>query len=101
MKNTQRLALVATLAVSAMSAQAAGFNFAENGSYPPEVQVQSTLTRAQVIADLQAARANGTMPLVGDHYQTAQSAKGTSANRDQVRQQAASALQSGKLDFGA
>ena len=52
MKNTRRFAVLAALSISAIAAQAAGFDYADNSSYPPEVKTQSTLTRAQVTADL-------------------------------------------------
>ena len=45
MKYANRLAIVATLAMSAAAAQAASFDFT-GGHYPPEVASQSTLTRA-------------------------------------------------------
>ncbi|WP_280187866.1 DUF4148 domain-containing protein [Delftia sp. PS-11] len=101
MKNTRRFAIIAALTVSAAAAQAAGFDFAENSSYPPEVQTQSTLTRAQVIADLKAAQANGTLLSVGEGYQPAQNTAASTLSREQVRQEAAAAERAGKLDFGA
>lgn len=101
MKNTRRFALLAALAVSAAAAQAGSFDFGDNSSYPPEVQTHSTLTRAQVIADLKAAQANGTMPSVGEGYQPIQNAAASDLNRDQVRKEAAAANRSGQLSFGA
>lgn len=101
MKNTRRFALLAALAVSAAAAQAGSFDFGDNSSYPPEVQTHSTLTRAQVIADLKAAQANGTMPSVGEGYQPIQNTAASDLSRDQVRKEAAAANRSGQLSFGA
>ena len=42
-----RLALISAMSLSALAAQAAGFDFT-NGHFPPEAQTQSTLTRAEV-----------------------------------------------------
>ncbi len=100
MKNTRRLAVLATLAASAFAAQAGGFDFAGSNNYPPEAQSQGALTRAQVIADLQAAQANGTMPSVGEGYQPLQSTAQSTVSRDQVRQEAAAAERAGLLSYG-
>lgn len=101
MKNTRRFAVLAALTVSAFAAQAAGFDYADNSSYPPEVKTQGTLTRAQVIADLKAAQANGTMPSVAEGYLPIQNTAATSVNRDDVRREAAAAERAGQLNFGA
>ncbi|CAB5688714.1 Uncharacterised protein [Delftia tsuruhatensis] len=101
MKNTRRFAILAALAVSAVAAQAAGFDYADNSSYPPEVKTQSTLTRAQVIADLKAAQANGTMPSVAEGYLPIENTAASSVSRDEVRREAAAAERAGQLDFGA
>ncbi|MDR3015351.1 MAG: DUF4148 domain-containing protein [Delftia acidovorans] len=101
MKNTRRFAVLAALSVSAIAAQAAGFDYADNSSYPPEVKTQSTLTRAQVMADLKAAQANGTMPSVAEGYLPIQNTAATSVNRDEVRREAAAAERAGQLNFGA
>lgn len=100
MKNTRRFAVLATLAVSAVAAQAAGFDFAGSNNYPPEVKTQGTLTRAQVIADLQAAQANGTMPSVGESYLPVQATAASSVSREQVRQETAAAERAGQLTYG-
>ena len=60
MKNTNRFALVATLALSAIAAQA-GQDFTSD-HYPPEQASRSTLTRAQVVSDYKAAQASGSLP---------------------------------------
>lgn len=101
MKNTRRFAVLAALAVSAVAAQAGGFDFGDNSNYPPEIQTQSTLTRAQVIADLKAAQANGTMPSVGEGYQPIQNTAASDLSRDQVRKEAAAANRAGQLNYGA
>jgi D-serine deaminase-like pyridoxal phosphate-dependent protein len=101
MKNTRRFAVLAALAASAVAAQAAGFDFADNSSYPPEVRTQSTLTRAQVVNELKAAQANGSMPSVAEGYMPIRNTAASSVSRDQVRQEAAAAERAGQLDFGA
>lgn len=101
MKNTRRFALLAALAVSAAAAQAGSFDFGDNSSYPPEVQTHSTLTRAQVIADLKAAQANGTMPSVAEGYLPIQNTATAGVSREEVRREAAAAERSGQLNFGA
>lgn len=58
MKYANRFAIVAALAMSAAAARAASFDFTGD-HYPPEVAGQSTLTRAQVNAQVQDAMAKG------------------------------------------
>jgi hypothetical protein len=58
---------IATLSLSAISAMVATTAFADGGighagTYQTAVSTQSTVTRAQVRADLAASYANGTLP---------------------------------------
>jgi hypothetical protein len=101
MKNASRFAIVAAIAMSAVAAQAAGFDFTD-GHYPPEEQSHSTLTRAQVLADLEAAKASGEFQAIQDGYHHAM-AVGTpsTVSREQVRQETIAANRAGLLDnFG-
>jgi hypothetical protein len=100
MKNTIRFAAVAALAVSAVAAQAAGFDFTGD-HYPVQEQSQSQLTRAEVSNQVKQAVANHTMPLQGDQYVVPTAQKGSSLSREQVRQEAAAAEAAGLLNFGA
>ena len=100
MKNTRRFAVLATLAVSAIAAQAGSLDFTDN-HYPPEARTQGSLTRAQVIADLKSAQADGSMPSVGEGYQPVQSTAASGLTREQVRREAAAAERAGLMNFGA
>ena len=62
-----RLALISAMSLSALAAQAAGFDFT-NGHFPPEAQTQSTLTRAEVKAEVMDAIAKGQMLSQGQSY---------------------------------
>ena len=98
MKYANRLAIVATLAMSAAAAQAAGFDFTGN-HYPPEVAGQSTLTRAQVKAQVQDAMARGQLQPVGDAYlPLSQQQQSSNLSREQVRQETIAAGKAGLLD---
>lgn len=99
MKYANRLAIVATLAMSAAAAQAAGFDFTGD-HYPPEVASQSTLTRAQVKAQVQDAMARGQLQSVGDAYLplSQQQQQSSNLSREQVRQETIAAGKAGLLD---
>lgn len=98
MKYANRLAIVATLSMSAAAAQAAGFDFTGN-HYPPEVASQSTLTRAQVKAQVQDAMAKGQLQPVGDAYlPLSLQQQSSNLSREQVRQETIAAGQAGLLD---
>ena len=62
-----RLALISAMSLSALAAQAAGFDFT-NGHFPPEAQTQSTLTRAEVKAEVLDSIAKGQMLSQGQSY---------------------------------
>jgi hypothetical protein len=100
MKNTIRFAAVAALAVSAIAAQAAGLDFAD-GQYPAAVPSASTLTRAQVSAEVRQAMAQNTMPVYQEASEVGTALAGSSLSREQVRQEAAAAEAAGLLNFGA
>jgi hypothetical protein len=99
MRYTNRLAIVATLALSAAAAQAAGFDFT-SGNYPPQPASQSTLTRAEVKAQLKDAMAKGQMPSTGDAYQplSMQQQQPSTLTREQVRKETMAAEKAGLLD---
>ncbi|WP_417285180.1 DUF4148 domain-containing protein [Comamonas sp.] len=99
MKYANRLAIVATLAMSAAAAQAAGFDFT-SGHYPPQAESQSTLTRAQVKAQTMDALAQGQL-LSGDASYlplSAQTQQPSTLSREQVRQETVAAGKAGLLD---
>ena len=102
MKTANRLAIVAAIAMSAAAAQAAGFDFTE-GHYPPQEASQSTLTRAQVIAELKAAQVSGQMLSMEETYHFPQTATtASSLSREQVRNDTVTAGHEGLLDnFGS
>ena len=82
-----RLALISAMSLSALAAQAAGFDFT-NGHFPPEAQTQSTLTRAEVKAEVLEAIAKGQMLSQGQSYlplsmQNLQSSKGLNRKAEQ------------------
>lgn len=99
MKNANRLALAAVVALSAFAAQA-GQNF-EDGSWPPEAPATSTLTRAEVVADLQAAQQNGSMPTYDFTYVSPQKQQATVVTREQVKAETLAAMKDGGLSFGS
>lgn len=101
MKNTIRfaaVAAVAALAVSAIAAQAAGLDFTD-GQYPAAAQAASTVTRAQVSAEVQQAMAQNAMPVHQDVYEAPKAQAASSLSREQVRQEAAAAEAAGQLNF--
>ncbi|QIL71711.1 DUF4148 domain-containing protein [Diaphorobacter sp. HDW4B] len=88
-------AVVAVLAVSAVSAQAQ-VNSAEAGYGTDVTNAQSTKSRQQVINEYLAARKDGTLPLVGDSYtDPAADNHGAAVARSNVQRQAAGAAHAG------
>lgn len=74
-------------AVSAVAA--AGSVFAEDiGAYVDFSHVISTKTRAEVIAELKQAQAEGLMAFREDTYPVLQQQAGTARSRDEVRSEA-------------
>lgn len=99
MKNTLRFAAVAALAVSAVAAQAAGMDFTAD-HYPVQVQSQSNLTRAEVVAQVKDAMAHHAMLVQGDELLTPASDKASTLSRAQVSKEAAAAEAAGELSYG-
>ena len=99
MKNTLRFAAVAALAVSAVAAQAAPLDVTE-GHYPVQVQSQSNLTRAEVVAQVKDAMAHHAMLVQGDELLTPASDKASSLSRAQVLKETAAAEAAGELSYG-
>ena len=99
-----RFAFAAALTASAFAAQAAGFDFT-NGHFPPEAQTQSTLTRAEVKAEVMDAIAKGQMLSQGQSYlplsmQTLPTSKGLNRKAEQ-RNNLATEKTSLSTDLGA
>lgn len=103
-KNYRNLAALSVLAVSAIAAQAQTASpFEGNRSAYPSIQATpSTLTRAAVIADLQAARANGTMNVDGDRSEAPRSITqvGSTLSRADVRAEAIAAAKADTIVHG-
>ena len=102
-----RFAFAAALTASAFAAQAAGFDFT-NGHFPPQEQSQSTLTRAEVKAQVLDAIAKGQMLSQGQSYlplsaqQLQQQQPASALSREQVRRETMAAEEAGLLDnYGA
>ena len=63
MKNFRTIAALSLFALGSVAAHAQSSGaFGDNSNYPAAASTASALTRQAVIADLQAARANGAMP---------------------------------------
>lgn len=92
--------LAAALSLAALSAHAAPPMYGE--TYPATPATPSTLTRAEVVADLVAARQAGTLPRTGDWSNApAPLAIGTSTrSRAEVREEAIAAAHAGRTAFG-
>ena len=100
MKNTSRFVAVAAIALSAVAAQAAGLDFTNN-NYPLQASTQSTLTRAEVVAQVKDAVARNAMPVQGNSYVAPKAQNSSALTRAQVRQDTAAAEAAGQLNFGA
>ncbi|OZI18333.1 hypothetical protein CAL18_13855 [Bordetella genomosp. 7] len=87
MKNLATLLLIsASLAGTAAYAQEPSGEL----DYPPEVVQTSSLTRAEVVAELQAAKAAGLVTF-GDIEEPAKQAAASTLTREQVQAEAAAA----------
>ena len=102
-----RFAFAAALTASAFAAQAAGFDYTGD-RYPQQVQSQSTLTRAEVKAQVLDAIAKGEMLSQGQSYlplsaqQLQQQQPASALSREQVRRETMAAEEAGLLDnYGA
>ena len=93
--------------VSALILSASFIGAAQAGEldYPPALNTQSTVTRAQVQQELAAARANGELVSGEEGYAaTAFASTGSDKTRAQVKQELAAAraqglTESGELDY--
>ena len=102
-KNYRTLAALSVLALSSWAAQAQSQVIDGDGSnYPAVSSVHSTLTRAEVLAELAAARANGTMPRYAEASDVAYSdaAVRGSRSRADVRAEAIAASRADKTVYG-
>lgn len=98
--HTYRTLAAATLALSALAAHAA-----PNGSGAEAAvkqQAPSTLTREAVIAELVAARQNGTLPRDGEWYNVPAplALGGSTLTREAVRDEAIAARKNGMVVSG-
>ena len=100
MKNSSRFALVATLALSAVAAQA-GQNFTCD-HFPAQVTTQSTTTRAQVIADYKTTQAAGQLPSDQHfgNYPENTGVQQSTLTRAEVRNETLAELKNGAQNFG-
>lgn len=99
MKNASRFAFAAVVALSAFAAQA-GQNF-DDGNWPPAAPSNHTLTRAEVLADLQAARQNGSIPSYDFTFVSAQPQAATVVTREQIKAETTAAMKNGELNIGS
>ncbi len=93
----------ALIALSAVAAQAAEPRMDGDWSNDPvSLQAPSTVTRAQVIAELAAARQNGTLPRAGDWYDEPAplGSQPSTLTRAEVRAEAIAALKNHELVGG-
>ena len=84
--------LASLLLISASLAGTAAYAQAPSGEldYPPEVVQTSSLTRAEVVAELQAAKAAGQVTF-GETEEPARQASASVLTRDEVQAEAAAA----------
>lgn len=104
MKSIHTLSIAAALALTALGSQAAGISapVGEQG-WPPVVESHSTLTRAQVQAELQDARQNHRMAVTeGDQVQLRadELATHSAVSREAVRAETLAAIKDGSIVHG-
>ncbi|MDR2297804.1 MAG: DUF4148 domain-containing protein [Comamonas sp.] len=98
-----RFTVAVALTLSALAAQAGGLDFTGD-RYPAQEASQSTLTRAEVRAQVLDAIAKGEMLSQGESYLplSAQKQTASTLTREQVRNETKSAAKAGQLDnYGA
>lgn len=102
MNAIRTFALLASLSAGAVVAQAAPVSPAGDHSNWPayEVSSQSSLSRAEVVAQFQAARQAGELPLSGDRSLAVESRGTSGLSRAAVQADAASARHAGLLTLG-
>lgn len=89
MKNFRTIAALSLFALGSVAAHAQSSGaFGDNSNYPAAASTASALTRQAVIADLQAARANGAMPHDAEGSDVAYSAA-AEARRENLSEQRA------------
>lgn len=101
-KNYRTLAAVSLLALGSVAAQAQSAGaYGDASSYPAVASTASPLTRQAVIAELQAARANGAMPHDAEGSDVAYSTAAHSArSRAEVRAEAIAASKADQTAHG-
>lgn len=104
MKSIHTLSIAAAMALTALGSQAAGVAAPQGEqSWPPVAESRSTVTRAQVLAELQDARQHHRMAMAdGDHMQLrADELAATSAvSRETVRAETLAAMKDGSIVHG-
>ncbi|WP_370681410.1 DUF4148 domain-containing protein [Comamonas sp. GB3 AK4-5] len=103
MKNIHTLGLAAALSLAALGAQAAGVPAPQGEQpWPPTVESHSTLTRAEVVAELQAARQQHRMAMNGNQVQLRadELAINSAVSREAVRAETQAALKEGSIVWG-
>ncbi|MBO1110375.1 DUF4148 domain-containing protein [Bordetella petrii] len=93
--------LASLLLISATFAGTAAYAQEPSGEldYPPAISQTSSLTRAQVVAELQAAKAAGQVTF-GETEEPAIQAAASTVTREQVRAEAEAAREHGPVAFG-
>ena len=94
MKNFRTIAALSLFALGSVAAHAQSSGaFGDSSNYPAAASTASALTRQAVIADLQAARANGGMPHDAEGSDVANSAAAVNSarSRAEVRAEAIAA----------
>lgn len=91
------LSLAAALSLATLAAQAAPQN-TYGETYPAAQATSSTLTRAEVVAELVAARQAGTLPRTGDWSDAPAplALAGSTRSREEVRNEAMAATKAGR-----
>ena len=101
---TRKLLVIAGFALAGVAAQAATSTapVGDASNYPAYAPSTSTLTRAEVQAQVVQAQRNGTMAMRGDQVTTynGQYPQTSSLSRAQVQAEAAAALRAGHLNGG-
>ena len=95
--NTRKLLATSLIALASVAATSA---FAGNDSdYPVLSSSPSSLTRAEVQAEVLQARKDGTLSVENDHNYPVVTAAGPAKTRAEVRAEVAAAAKAGALDI--
>lgn len=103
MKNLHTLGLAAALSLAALGAHAAGVPAPQGEQpWPPTIESHSTLTRAEVVAELQAARLQHRMAMNGNQVQLRadELTISSAVSPEAVRAETPKALKEGSIVWG-